>query len=186
MTTPTPEKLITGEEFERMPESRDHELIDGRLVPVMAAGGKHGKIVIRIGGRLDSFVSGHILGEVGGDWGFWVRRHPDRMRAPDVAFIPAERIPEDGLPNGFMGIVPVLAVEVVSPNELDHEVDAKVLDFFAFGVERVWLVRSFSRTVTVLTPDGGAHRYSEGETLTSDDAGFPIEGFTLPVTDIFS
>jgi hypothetical protein len=32
---------------------------------------------------------------------------------------------------------------------------------------------------------GDSHRYTANDTLTSDDAGFPVEGFELPVAKIF-
>jgi Uma2 family endonuclease len=185
MTTPAPEKLITAEEFERMPESKDHELIDGRLVPVMVTGFDHGSRVARITIGLGQFVIAHNLGTVASDAGFYVRRNPDRVRAPDVAFVPAGRVPQGGI-RGFADVVPTLAIEVVSPGDPFTELEAKVRDFFAFGVERVWVVEMASRSVMVRRPGGGAHVYEVGETLTSDDAGFPIEGFALPVADIFA
>jgi hypothetical protein len=34
-------------------------------------------------------------------------------------------------------------------------------------------------------PNGDAHTYRAGDTLTSDNAALPIEGFALPVERIF-
>jgi|GEM_PF-3654410 len=45
--------------------------------------------------------------------------------------------------------------------------------------------RPRARTVTVYRPNGDAHRYTATDTLTSDDAAFPVEGFELPVAKIF-
>lgn len=59
-------------------------------------------------------------------------------------------------------------------------------EYLAAGTRRVWLVRPRLRTVTVHRPNGDAHTYQLGDTLTSDDAGFDVAGFALPLSDIFA
>jgi len=95
---------------------------------------RHGKIAVRIGGRLDHFVSARQLGEVyGAETGFTLRRKPDTVRAPDAAFVSAARIPPGGIQSGFFPGAPDLAVEVVSPDDTAAEVKAKVNEYFEAG-----------------------------------------------------
>jgi hypothetical protein len=49
----------------------------------------------------------------------------------------------------------------------------------------VWVVRPEARTVTVHLRDGDSHTYGIGDTLTSDDAGFGIDGFEMSLDDLF-
>ena len=62
------------------------------------------------------------------------RRNPDAVRAPDVAFISAERIPPDGLPTHFWELAPDLVVEIISPSNTPAEVQAKVREWLEAGV----------------------------------------------------
>jgi Uma2 family endonuclease len=71
--------------------------------------------------------------------GFYTRGDDKTVRAPDLAFIRNELIPPDGIPDGYLRIVPDLVVEVVSPNDRAAEVDAKVQEWLKFGVKEVWV-----------------------------------------------
>ena len=75
---------------------------------------------------------------------------------------------------------------MVSPNDRDQDVGAKVLEYLAAGSERVWVVRPESRTVTVYRADGSANIHREPDVLRSADAGFAADGFELRVADIFA
>jgi Uma2 family endonuclease len=131
------------------------------------------------------FAREHRLGAAGTEIGFVLQRNPDVVLAPDVAFVTTERLPGGALPEGFVEGAPTLAVEVVSPNDRDSEVNEKVGEYLAHATERVWVVRPRSKTVTVFHPDNTARIYHIGDALTSDDAGFPADGFALPLDELF-
>ena len=46
------------------------------------------------------------------------------------------KLPDDKTPEGYIKVAPDIAVEVVSPNELYEEVEAKVADYRSAGVKR--------------------------------------------------
>ena len=183
------DRLLTAEEFFELsdpPEGGKMELVCGKVVRHMPVSRKHARVVVVLIARLEPFARGHTIGEVLTEAGHLLGRSPDVVLAPDVSFVANERIPVGGLPDdGFVSVVPTLAIEVVSPNDLDSEVAGKVDDYLAAGVKRVWVVRPRRATVTVFS--GSTSRIiGAGGTLTSDDAGFAVEGFELPVADLFS
>lgn len=179
----TDTRLLTAEEFARMP-ARDArtELVGGEVVTMSLAGHKHGRIALRIGARLLRFVEQHNLGEVyAAETGFITSREPDTVRAPDAAFVVAERVAEQNA-EGFFDGPPDLAVEVVSPTDRAPEVEQKVQDFLNAGSQQVWIVHPSTQTVTTYYANRSA------AVLTLDDnieGGSLLPGFSLPVAEIF-
>src|SRR5689334_1159492 len=84
--------LLTAEQFLEHPSSRWAELIDGVIIEMSPPGGEHGQRqarLIRLLGRAEDSGTGVVVGELG----CIIRRNPDAVRAPDVAFIRKEHIP---------------------------------------------------------------------------------------------
>jgi Uma2 family endonuclease len=188
MSTETMSRLLTAEEFFELPDpiqGGKMELVRGDVVTHMPVGGVHGKLVARIMQRSMRFLDEHPLGELGPEIGFVLQRNPDVVLAPDISFVAAEKLPGGALPEGFVEGAPTLAVEVVSPNDRDREVNEKVGEYLAHYTQRIWVVRPRSKTVTVFRPDNTARIYHLGETLTSEDAGFVADGFALPLDELF-
>jgi Uma2 family endonuclease len=146
------------------------------------AGYEHGQIVGALHGALWVFVKQAQLGDVvGGETGFLIAHDPDTVRAPDVAFIRAERVPA-APERGFFDGAPDLAVEVVSPGDRASEVLAKVRDWLEAGCQVVWVVDPGTRTVQIYW------RPNHAEILTIDDdlrGAEVVPGFKLPLVDVF-
>ena len=107
---------LTAEDASGLAPSGLWELVDGRVVSVSPAGARHGDVVARVTRLLANFVDARRLGKVlAGDAGFILRRDPDTVRAPDVAFVTAARLPGRP-PAEFMSGAPDLAIEIISPN----------------------------------------------------------------------
>ncbi len=107
---------------------------------------------------------------------------PKKVRKPDAAFIRRDRLPESEWAKGFCGIVPDLAVEVVSPNDTFDEVDIKVEEYLRLGVHLVWVVSLQGRRVYVHRRDGTMSKVREGAELSGEDV---VPGFRCRVRDIF-
>lgn len=75
-------------------------------------------------------MTGDVLGA---ETRFRIARGPDTVRAADLAFVSAERVPADRGEHAFFDLAPDLVSEVVSP--LDRAVD--VLAWIAAGVRLV-------------------------------------------------
>lgn len=178
----TTTQLMTAEEFWNYPSSRWCELIDGVPIEMCPAGFE----ATTIAGTIAWLVSSHArpldLGYVLTDPGVILRRNPDAVRAPDVAFIRAGRIPPEGMPKAFSDIVPDLIVEVVSPGDTAAEVQAKVREWLEAGARLVWVVYPNDRTVNVIRSLQDREVLAATDTL---DGGDVLPGFACSVAEMF-
>src|SRR6185436_19424810 len=116
------------------------ELVRGELVEMSPGSGRSSEIGYNIGGALFAFVRPRRLGSITGELaGYILARNPDTVRAPDVAFTRADRVPPKDSADGYWP-VPDLAVEVVSPSDRLRRLHAKCLEYLDAGVRLVWLV----------------------------------------------
>jgi Uma2 family endonuclease len=151
-------------------------LVRGELNMMSPAGFEQGRIVSRIDRRLGAFVESRGLGEVtGAETGYYIQRDPDTVRAPDVGFVRAERVPRAPATGFFQG-APDLAVEVLSPGDRAGEVLAKIQDWLDAGCKAVWLVDPAAQTVAVYRPGGTVARLAPADDLTAEDI---LPGFRL-------
>ncbi len=179
---------MTAREFAELPTPGDErlELVRGVVVMAPPANFGHGRRAFKLASVLEEFAQRHNLGVAGGEGGFRIARDPDTVRAPDAGWIAYDRLPNGQIPEDeYPDAAPNLAVEVISTNDREMLIDAKVAEWLAAGTERVWVVRPGQRSVTVHRPNGDSHRYIAKDTLTSEDAAFPVAGFELPVSRIF-
>ncbi|MGL4612101.1 MAG: Uma2 family endonuclease [Trueperaceae bacterium] len=177
------EKLLTAEEFEKLPETEMHrELVRGKVVETMPPGAEHGGLAFRIAMLLSNWLKqNNLKGYLGVESGYDLFRNPDVVRAPDVSYIRAERMQETAIPKGFWNLAPDLAVEVVSPSETAQGVRDKVSDFLAAGTLFVWVIYPQTREVVVHTTDGLARTFTEKDWLKFD----LLPGFKCSVAEIF-
>jgi Uma2 family endonuclease len=146
-------------------------------------GWKEAELAIIIATMLRNFVSTNHLGKVFGADGMF-RLEPEQIRIPDVAFISKQRFEGRTLTSGaFWELGCDLAVEVISPSNTRREMERKLADYFAAGVQIVWLVYPKTREVVVCkSPQSGA-TLRGGDTL---DGGDVLPGFSVPVAQIFA
>ncbi len=189
MATAVTESLLTAEEFARLREPRDGgkmELVRGKVVTFMPVSGKHGEIQVDLASALKAFLGSAGDGRATVEIGYILRREPDLVRGPDVSIAPASLLVDGKLPDtGFLDGVPLLAVEVVSPNDTERDVLEKVGEYLDAGVRRVWLVRTRHRDVVVYRNDGGVRAFSADERLGSDEAGLETPGLDIAIGELF-
>jgi Uma2 family endonuclease len=179
-------RLFTAEHLEAFTENEEklYEVIDGVLVRNEGVGGRHGNMSVEVGSEIHSFTRPRRLGRVfGADTRFILRRDPDLVLIPDVAFIRAERIPPDGLWERIIPIPPDFALEIASPTDTMSAVRRKAALYLDHGVRLVWIVLPRQRTVSVLLPGQPERVLHERDEL---DGGDVIPGFRLPVASIFA
>lgn len=180
-TAPT---RITAEQLEQWPESGERlELVRGRVETMAPAGFEHGLVATALVHILRAFVIERRLGAVvSAETGFVIAHDPDTVRAPDVAFVTADRVTTQKRPSGYFVGAPDLAVEVVSPTDTNDAVEAKVLDYLDAGTRQVWVVSPRHRTLQVVESRQSSRILGPDDTL---DGGDLLPGFSLRVGEIF-
>ena len=159
-----------------------HELVRGELRRMSPAGDWHGSVAAEMCYLLRHHVRPRQLGRVyGAETGFWLEHDPDTVRAPDVAFVVADRVRARCTPGYFDG-PPDLAVEVTSPNDSYAEVHEKALFWIACGTRLVWVVEPVAARVTVYRPGGSQQVLRSEDELSGDDV---LPGFVVRVLELF-
>lgn len=167
------------------------ELVRGQLIVREPPGQRHGNVA----GRIYLLLALHLRDEqrangwprargrlVVGDAGYILRRGPDTVRGPDVAYLSYDRY--DGpLPDGFLELAPDLVVEVRSPGDHGAEVREKVDDWLDAGARVVWVVDPRRQEIVEHRADCDTRVLGAGDSL---DGGSVLRGFAHPVADIFS
>jgi Uma2 family endonuclease len=177
------ENTYTPEDLLSMPDGKNYELIDGRLVERNTS-----QLSSWVGGQLhfelNAFLRANPRGWVWpADLGYECYQDaPNKVRKPDVSFIRVARMPQGPTSEGYAHIPPDLAAEVVSPNDLWSELQGKVEEYLAAGVALVWVIDPVSRTALVYRRDGTVSRLREADELSGEDI---IPGFRCPLSSIF-
>lgn len=158
---------------------RDYEIVNGQPEEREMPGARHGVIAARLIVRLGGYVEASGLGVVSSEANFKIGNNE---RIPDLAFVAAERLPAEGVPESVWPMAPDLAVEIISPNDLHEKVSGKVLEYLEAGVRQVWIVSPEHRTITIFRSPTQAQILAGENELLSDDL-FP--GFRCPLSAIF-
>jgi Uma2 family endonuclease len=177
--TATEEDVVAALEA---PRKRICELVDGVLVE-KAVGTREGLLAGIILHLIWDFLDRHDLGiALPGDSA--VRLKLGLLRIPDVCFISWDRLPEGELPDeAVAGIVPDLAVEVLSAGNTKAEMDRKLREYFQAGVRLAWLIQPRTQTAEVYTSPKKLRRFGKDQLL---DGGDILPGFTLSLKRLFS
>lgn len=178
--TPT---LYTAEDLLTLPDYGRFELIDGQLVErTMGAQSSHA--AVNMVGLLWPFVRTHRLGLLfGADCGYQIfADDPNRVRFVDASFIPRGALPDDRPPQGHCRTVPALVVEAVSPHDTAYEVEAKIAQWLAAGLQLVWALYPETQHVQVHRPDGTGQTLQASDPL---DGETTLPGFQCQVAEIF-
>ena len=178
----TASDLMTAQDLMRLqPPDKRTELVRGRMIVREPAGFRHGEIAMAIAAQLFSFVREHDLGRVlAAETGFKLFTNPDTVRAPDVAFVRHEPIP-DPIPRGYAPFAPDLAVEVLSPDDRPGEVLEKVADWLMAGARLVWVVDPDRRQARIHRADGSISIVTDSERLDGEDV---LPGFNCPLAEL--
>jgi Uma2 family endonuclease len=179
MTTPA---LVTADELRRLqPSDKRTELVRGRMIVREPAGFRHGDIAMAIALAIGHFLRTHSIGRLlAAETGFVLFTNPDTVRAPDVAFVRHERIP-DPIPRGYARFAPDLAVEVLSADDRPGEVLEKVTDWLKAGTRLVWVVDPERRIARVYRTSGTDSLLAESDALDGEDL---LPGFKCPLTEV--
>lgn len=174
-------------ELMRQPEFADKRfyMIDGEIIEMSPVQRVHSRLASMIDFFLRGYVMSKDLGEVHVEHGFHPPGDRSTMLAPDVAFISHARLrqqPEDG----FISVMPELAVEIASPNDSLAQLRRKARIYLDKGCSLVWIVLPSQRGVDVCRSATGARLDIEfvgaDDKLSGEDA---LPGFELELSRLF-
>ena len=183
-TAPLPERLMTADELMELPDDGNlYELSRGMLVCMSPSSYGPSRVAGKVLVKMGSFIDEHKLGDYGtAEGGFRLASDPDTVRAPDVWFVRAARVPPGGNPEGFYDGPPDLAVEVLSPSDRFSKVAQKIRDYLEANTPLLWYFDPESRTVAVFHPGRPVRFLDQNDALDGEDV---LPGFRLPLEEIF-
>jgi len=154
-----------------------YEYVKGELVPMSPPTRIHSKVSVKVIRYLDRHVEENQLGEVYVEATFQVG---ERGLKPDVAFMPTSQL--DGDENTGFLIPPDLAIEVLSPTDVQWRVVDKAFAYLNAGTRLVWVLDPRSKTVTVYRSERDIVLLTYEDTLTGEDV---VPGFACQVSQLF-
>lgn len=179
---------VTTEQLLAMPEDGvDRELIRGELRerPMTTRNRFHTRTVARITYCLENWRRSRP-GEEGevhtAEVGTILRRDPDSTVGIDVAYFSAIVMARQNDSTTLIEGVPVLAVEVLSPSDKLAEIREKVIEYLDSGVQIVWVVDPYFRTVQVHRRGFAPVQYNCENRIRLDE-GLP--GLDVAVIELF-
>ena len=173
--------LVTAEQVLADPRYRSCEVWDGIAVVKEPSGGWAPYVTMRLARRLVEHVETRGLGWVGGpDVGFLLRRSPDRVLSPDLAFVRGNRMAAPPA-RGFAEVVPDFVVEVRSPEQSERELLQRGLLWTSHGVAVVWLVEPDGSRIVALHPGAPARTFGPGDTVRANPV---LPDFAVAIDDL--
>jgi Uma2 family endonuclease len=173
---------LTLEEFLALPEEKPAlEYCEGVVTQKVAPSYEHSalqsQIIWELRWQLDARGIAVVLPELRSVY-------PERAYVPDVAVYRRERLPRR-LPRqriGELRIPPDLAVEIISPGQTLHELQAKCSRYVDLGVQVALLVDDRDETIRAFRPNTRPTIHHRGQRVALDEVA---PGLHLDVDRIF-
>ena len=179
---PSPAVEVTGEQLAQLGNVGRTELVKGVIIHMSPTGHLHGYIEGKFYKALQAFVGQHKLGEVlVGEVGIYTARHPDTVRGADVAYISNERMAQVQS-SSYLDVAPELVVEILSPDDRWGDLVDKLSEYFAVGVQVVWVADPKTQSVYVYRAPSKVQHFSPDDVLSGGEV---MPGFSVPVAELF-
>ena len=176
-------RLVTGDQLVGLGDIGRTELVKGVIIHMSPTGYLHGYTEGKFYGALQAFVSQHKLGKVlVGEVGIYTARRPDTVRGADVAYISNERMAQVQS-SSYLDVAPELVVEILSPDDRWGDLIDKLSEYFAVGVQMVWVADPKTQSVYVYRSPDKVQHFSVEDALPGDEV---LPGFSVPVAELFA
>ncbi len=183
-STPTMEELLAEDGVDRW-------LIRGQLreqrgtESMTVRNRLHSRVMARLTKFLDNWLDqqpqprGSVLC---GEAGVRLRRDPETIVGVDVVYISAELVAEESDETTLIDGVPLLAVEIISPNDRQEDIEEKIDEYLDAGVSLVWVINPYRRTVLICKPGTEPELVNALQELRADPQ---LPGFRVSVAELF-
>lgn len=165
------EKSLTLSEFLALPdEDITYELKEGKAIPKMSPKRFHSRLTSSLFLLLNEWnQTQENQGEVGIEWAITLKRKgKDWCPVPDLLYISPERLKSVPFDDVACTIPPELVMEIISPPQSFSNLSEKAVDYLNAGVDRVWIIDSKVKKVTVFYPDSPPQTKSNDDSLTDE------------------
>ena len=176
MSTVAPTRLMTVEEFAKLPEPIEgrYELRHGEPILVTWPRMRHTRLQAQIFSLLQPLSRESVVMI---ELPFRPHSQHELWRA-DVAAVTRERWDAADLDGWIMGS-PELVIEIISPSNTSDEIDDREQTVLGAGGKEFWVVYPSRRQIRVTTAEGTIRRYTRGDQI-------PVGNGHIAVDDIFS
>jgi len=183
--------LMTVEEFVRLYDKEGpFELVNGERIALSPNVSEHGVITMQLVSALLDYQKTTHRSQVFTEMPFVLVEESDWVkgsRVPDLMVFLEDRLSAHKAATPDWGqkpflLVPDIAVEIISPNDLYGDVDDKVKGYLDDGVRNVWVINPRRKNVTIYRP-------GRFEILTGEDTlrgGEILPGFSLALAELFA
>ncbi len=185
LTTPA---LLTTDDLLAMPDNgTERWLINGQLRerPMTVRNRFHSRIMARITQFLGNWLDGQpeprgqvLCGEVG----VRLRRDPDTTVGVDVVYVAAEVLARQTDETTLVEGIPLLAAEILSPNDVLEDIHEKIDAYLRAGVALIWVIDPYDHTVRIYRPNEEPVLVNVRQELTAEPH---LPGFRVPVARLF-
>ena len=155
-----------------------YEYVKGKLIPMAPPTMEHGEISMSLSLLLGVHIRENELGRLyPADTDF---KLGDRLVKPDIAFVSTARMPENK--RQASPVAPDLAIEIVSPTDIQYRIIEKAFAYLNAGTRLVWIVEPVGKTVTVYRSQTDIKTFTIDDTLSGEEVA---EGFSCQVAQLF-
>lgn len=181
-------KLLTAEEFYQWanhPDNRHRhcDLVRGEIIEMPRPGKLHGMVCANVVWILSNYCRQRRTGYVcSNDTGVIIERGPDTVRGPDVMLFDDATTYEEVKPT-FGDKPPLLAVEVLSPNDTAGKLMERITDQLRFGTPLVWVLDPDARNACIYRPGKEPYLVRESGDLTGEEI---LPDFRCRVAELFA
>jgi Uma2 family endonuclease len=153
-TQPIEEPHVTVEEYLLTSYEPDCDYVDGRIEERNVGEYDHGYLQILLG---TLFTNNRKLWGVRAVTDVRTQVSPRRFRIPDISVMRADA-PRDPI----IRTPPLIAIEILSPEDRLNRLQIRVDDYIAFGVDHIWVVDPENR-IAYTADRFGFHSVQDGE-----------------------
>lgn len=178
----TPNRLYTYEDYLKLNDDKQYELIGGELVLVPAPKTNHQLVKANLVWYITTYVRNNNLGIVMDAPTDVVLSETDKPQ-PDILFIAANRL-EIITENNVKG-APNLVIEILSPSTGNYDRVKKSKMYYTHGVKEYWIVDPEIKVIEVFT--SGEKNWNLVEAYDKDGVLLSplLPGLQIDLKDIF-
>jgi Uma2 family endonuclease len=179
---------MSVEEFLALPEDgTERWLIAGELreLGMTRRNRYHSRTMTHVAYLLQGWLNGQPepRGEVlTGEAGIILSRDPATTVGVDVAYVSPDVVSRQDSESTLIEGAPVLAVEILSPNDTIEDIHEKIGEYLRRGVALVWIVDPYDRTVKVYRAGAEPEHFNVRQELTAEPH---LPGFKVSVAWLF-